>query len=60
MKQNRFNLWGLILSIVLLAAVPFVASAQAQTGASAAPNGANPAPEDPESAVVTIEARFNG
>ena len=61
MKQLR-TLWGLALGLALLAAVPFVASAQAQTGASAAAGETDAAkqPEDPESAVVTIEARFNG
>ena len=43
MKQNRFQaLWGWALGLALLAAVPFATSAQAQSGASAAPNGANP------------------
>ena len=42
MKTNRFKtLWGAALGLVLLAAVPFIA--QAQSAASAAPNGANPA-----------------
>ena len=41
MKQNRFRtLWDVALGLALFAAVPFTASAQ--SGASAAPNGANP------------------
>lgn len=69
MKQNRFKtLWGVVLGLALLAVTPFVASAQAVAAETGEPNSAklsapgqdNPAPEAPESAVVTIEARFNG
>ncbi len=42
MKNSRFkSLWGAALGLVLLAAVPFAASAQ--TASSSAPNGATPA-----------------
>ena len=67
MKQLR-TLWGVALGLALLAAVPFVASAQAVAAETGEPNSAklsapgqdDPAPEAPESVVVTIEARFNG
>ena len=44
MKQNLFKaFWGMMLGLALLiTAAPFTAYAQAQSGASAAPNGANP------------------
>ncbi len=59
MKNNRFkSLWGVLLGLVLLAAIPFTASAQSMT--SAAPGPDDPAPDDPENAVVTIKAGFNG
>jgi hypothetical protein len=59
MKNSRFkSLWGAALGLALLAAAPFAASAQ--TAASAAQRPDDPAPDDPENAVVTIEARFNG
>ena len=59
MKQNRFKrLLGAALGLVLLVAAPFAASAQSMP--SAAPRPDDPAPDDPENAVVTITARFNG
>ena len=59
MKQNRFKtLWGMMLGLAMLAVAPFTASAQ--SAASAVPRPDDPAPDDPENAVVTITARFNG
>ena len=45
MKRNIFQmLWTTLVCLALLAAaIPFAATAQTQSGASAAPNGANPA-----------------
>ena len=59
MKTNRFkSVWGAALGIVLLAAIPFAAFAQAVP--SSVPKPGDPAPDDLENVVVTITAGFNG